>query len=138
MESATLTKNNVEVIQQAYADFGSGNVQGILDACTDDVVWTGHDNPTVPIAGTFRGKEEVRQFFANLSREVDYTDFSPREFFSDKDAVIVLGRHAGRVKSTGKTYDHDWCMVFRLREGKIYHFFVFLDTREQAESFSRS
>jgi len=135
METITQTKNNVQIIQQSFADFGLGNIQGILDVCTDDVVWTGAENPSVPIAGTFKGKDGVMKFFSTLVENVDYSSFEPKEFFSDKEAVIVLGHHTGRVKKTGKTFDHDWCMVFRLRDGKMYHYYVFGDTRDQAESF---
>lgn len=135
METLTQTKNNVQVIQQAFADFGSGNIQGILDVCTNDVVWTGAENPNVPIAGTFNGKEGVKDFFNKLAENVDYSSFEPKEFFNDKNAVIVLGHHTGKVKRTSKTFDHDWCMVFRLRDGKMYHYYVFVDTRDQAESF---
>lgn len=135
MEPATQTKSGIEIIQQAYADFGSGNIQGILDVCTDDVIWTGAQNPTVPIAGTFKGKDEVKKFFSLLAENVDYSSFEPKEFFMDKDAVIVLGYHKGTVKKTGKSYDHDWCMIFRLRNSKVYHYYVFVDTRDQAEAF---
>ena len=135
METLIQTKNNVQIIQQAYADFGSANIQGILDVCTDDVVWTGAENPNVPIAGTFKGKDGVMKFFNALAENVDYSSFEPKEFFSDKDVVIVLGNHAGKVKKTGKSFGHDWCMVFRLRDGKVYHYYVFVDTRDQAEAF---
>lgn len=53
METATLTKNNVQIIQQAFDDFGKGTIQGILDVCTNDVVWSSAENPNVPIAGIF-------------------------------------------------------------------------------------
>ena len=135
MEALTKTRNKIQLVQQAYADFGSGNTQGILDICTDDVVWTGYENPGVPFASTFKGKEGVSEFFQQLAENVDYSAFEPKEFFSDNNAVVVLGRHAGTVKKTGKSYDHDWCMVFRFRDEKLYHYFVFVDTREQAESF---
>lgn len=134
METAKQTKDNVQIIQQAYADFGSGNIQGILNACTDDVLWISQENKDVPFAGTFNGKEGVAKFFNGVG-EVDYSSFEPKEFFNDKDAVIVLGHHAGTVKKTGKTFDHDWCMIFKLRADKVYHYNLFLDTREQAESF---
>jgi ketosteroid isomerase-like protein len=75
------------------------------------------------------------KFFSALAENVDYSSFEPKEFFSDKNAVIVPGHHTGKVKQTGKTFDHDWCMVFRLRDGKTYHYYVFVDTRDQAESF---
>ncbi len=135
METATQTKNNVQIIQQAFADFSKGNIQGILDVCSNDVVWSGAENPNVPIAGTFKGKEGVSKFFSTLAENVDYSNFEPKEFFSDKDAVIVLGHHTGKVKKTGKTFDHDWCMIFKLHEGKMYSYYVFVDTRDQAESF---
>ena len=64
METLTQTKTNVQIIQQAFADFGSGNIQGILDICTDDIVWAGAENPGVPITGTFKGNDGVRKFFS--------------------------------------------------------------------------
>ena len=75
------------------------------------------------------------KFFGVLTENVDYSYFEPKEFFSDKDVVIVLGHHTGKVKKTGKTFDHDWCMIFRLRSGEMYHYYAFLDTRDQAEAF---
>ena len=135
METLTKTKNNVQIVQQAFADFGSGNIQGIIDECTDDIVWGAYENQDVPFAGSFKGKEGVREFFRAIAENVDYSLFEPKEFFSDRDAVIVLGRHAGKVKKTNKTYDHDWCMVFRFRDKKLYSFFAFVDSLEQAESF---
>ncbi len=131
----TSTKDNLQIIRQAFADFGDGNIQGILDVCTNDVVWTSPENPDVPTAGTFKGKEGVGKFFSAVAANVDYSSFEPKEFFSDKDVVIALGHHTGKVKRTGKTFNHDWCMVFRLRDGKVYDYYFFGDTLDQAESF---
>jgi Ketosteroid isomerase-related protein len=135
METATQTKNNVEVVQQAFADFGSGNVQSILNVCTDDVMWTGADNPDVPFAGTFKGKQGVKEFFTKIAENVDFTSFEPKEFFKDGNVVIVLGHNTGKVKKTGKTFDNDWCFVFRFRDGKMYHYYAYVDTLNQAEAF---
>jgi uncharacterized protein len=135
METLTKTKNNVQIVQQAFADFGSGNIQGILEICTENVVWSGPENRHVPYAGTFTGKDGVLEFFNSLAENVDYSSFEPKEFFHDRDVVVVLGHHTGTVKKTGKTYDHDWCMVFRFRDEKLYNYYSFVDTLEQAESF---
>ena len=135
METLTQTRTNVETIQQAFADFAAGNIQGILDVCTNDVVWTGAENPTVPMAGTFKGKEGVMDFFSKLAENVEFSSFEPKEFFSDKNAVIVLGTEATKVKKNGKAFQDNWCMIFRMRDGKMYHYEVFGDTRKQAESF---
>jgi ketosteroid isomerase-like protein len=135
METLTQFRTNVEIVQHAYADFESGNINGIINACTNDVVWIIPENPGVPITGTFEGKEGIRNFFDALSDNVEYSYFKPKEFFNDKEVVIVLGHQTGKVKKTGKTFNHDWCMVFRLRANKMYHYYAYVDTRDQAEAF---
>ena len=37
-------QTNVEIIQQAYADFLAGNFAAVTDQCTDDVKWGSFDN----------------------------------------------------------------------------------------------
>jgi ketosteroid isomerase-like protein len=130
-------QTNVEIIQQAYADFLAGNIAAVADQCTDDVKWGNYDNPLVPYAGMFHGKQGVKDFFARLANAVDYSEFSPKEFSSDetKDVVFVRGHHTGKVKSTGKTFSHDWLMEFYLREGKVRSFFAFVDSFDQSQAF---
>jgi ketosteroid isomerase-like protein len=128
-------ESNVQVVQKAFEDFLKGNTSAVVDICTDDVSWGSFENPGVPLAGVFKGKEGVKRHFSILREEIDYTDFTPREFFGQGDTVIVLGHQAGKVKKTGKTFDQDWAMVFRLRGPKIYSFFSFTDTRQLAEAF---
>ena len=136
MATLTQIQTNVEVIQRAFADFASGKINRIIDNCTNDILWILPKNPGVPITGTFEGKEGILNFFEAVAENVEFSNFEPKEFFNDKEVVIVLGHQTGKVKKTGKTFDHDWCMVFRLRAGKIYHYYGFVDTRDQAESFA--
>ena len=131
-------QTNVEIIQQAYADFAAGDIAAITEKCTDDVSWGSYENPDIPYAGMFYGKPGVMEFFSRIANTIDYTDFSPKEYFNDdaRDAVFVRGYHAAKVKSTGKTFSHDWLMEFYSREGKMYSFFVFVDSHDQAKAFS--
>lgn len=128
-------ESNVKIVQKGFEDFMKGNTSAIVDICNDDVSWGSYENPAVPIAGTFRGKNGVRDFFSKVGQLIDYTDFAPREFYGQDNTVVALGHHAGKVKKTGKTFDHDWAMVFKFRDSKISSFFSYVDTREQAESF---
>jgi hypothetical protein len=41
------------------------------------------------------------------------------------------------VKSTGRTYEHDWVMVFTLRKGKIVRFRHYYDTADIVVAFRR-
>ena len=51
-------EQNTKVVQDAYAAFGRGDVQGILDKLDDRIVWRGvyGAGPHVPTAGERRGK----------------------------------------------------------------------------------
>ena len=61
--------------------------------------------------------------------------FEPRDFIASGDKVIVLGGESGRVKSTGRTFDNDWAMVFIVDDGKISSFRSYEDTAAVAEAF---
>ena len=139
MESSTsiAVSPNVQIIQDAYANFLKGNVAAIAAACTEDVVWGSYKNPEVPFSGMYYGKEGVLEFFKTLSENIDYTSFEPKEFFSDGDSVFVLGSEEGMVKTTGSKYGDEWCMHFRLKDGKIKYFFAFVDTYGQVKAYRK-
>lgn len=128
-------ESNVQVVQRGFENFMKGNTSAVVDICSDDVTWSSYEIPNVPTAGTFKGKKGVKEFFSKLADSVDYSDFTPREFYAQGDAVIVLGHHAGKVKKTGRTFSHDWAMVFKLQDSKIHSFFNFGDTRDFAQAF---
>ncbi|MDP4264988.1 MAG: nuclear transport factor 2 family protein [Bacteroidota bacterium] len=135
---ATVKKEqNIQVVQNGFADFLKGNIPGLLDSCNDDIVWGSYDNPLVPYAGTYHGKKGVAEFFTTLAGHIDYSAFEPKEFFADGDHVFVKGYHAGTVKSTHKTFGHDFMMVFQIQDGKIKSFFAWVDSRDQAAAFTK-
>jgi ketosteroid isomerase-like protein len=137
METPTTvsTSSAVKLIQQAYQDFASGNISGIVAACADNVVFGGYSNPHTRPSGFYYGKEGVIEFFNLVDQNVRFSLFEPREFIAQGEKVIVLGHSAGNVKSTGKSFDHDWCMSFVVRNGKVQSFFEFLDTYQMAQAF---
>jgi hypothetical protein len=128
-------EQNISAIKTAFADFLKGNIQGILDTCTDDVEWGTHDNPIVPYGKTYKGKAGVADFFKTLSDTINYSRFEPREYYADADRVFVRGYHEATVKSTGKKFGHDFLMEFHIKGGKMNYFFAYVDTGDQAQAF---
>lgn len=139
METSTAIakRTNVQIVQEAYQNFQQGNIPGVLDLCTEDVAWGSYKNAEVPYAGMFYGKEGVLEFFKNLGGNVDFKSFETKEYFSQGDDVFVLGHEEAVVKETGNSYADDWCMHFRLREGKIKSFTAFTNTYDQAKAFRK-
>lgn len=132
--SAT-TEQNLAVIQNAFQNFLTGNIPGIIDICTHDITWDAYHHPAVPYAKKYTGKAGAGEFFTTLGAAVDYEVFDPREFFVQDDSVLVRGYHQATVKATGKKYGHDFLMHFRLRDGMVYYYFAFIDIADQAQAF---
>jgi uncharacterized protein len=136
METSIATRSNLQVIQQAFNDFAKGNIPAIIDTLADDVRWGSFKIPGAAMSGNFFGKEGVQEFFKHLDEQIRFSVFEPREFIVQGDSVIVLGHQAGIVKSTGKSFDHDWCFSFKMKGGKVQSYFAFTDSYEQAKAFS--
>ena len=134
-EIVTSKEENIRSVKIAYEDFLKGNIQAIIDRCTDDIEWSSHNNPTVPYGKTYYKKAGAAEFFKTLTSNVDYTQFEPKEFYADGDKVFVKGYHKATVKSTGKNFGHEFLMEFTLKDGQIANFFSWIDTRDQSQAF---
>jgi ketosteroid isomerase-like protein len=129
MEVSMQEAQNTKVVQDAYAAFGRGDVEGILDRLDDDVVWRGvyGAGPHVPTAGERRGKAQVAEFFKQVAQNVSFSRFEPTEFIASGSKVVALGHYAATTP-VGKAFDSDFAMVFTLRNGKVTEFQEFTDS----------
>ena len=130
------------LVKQAYARFGSGDVESFLDLLDPDIEWQLPEMTDVPFGGTWHGREGVSQFLRKLSESQDVLDFGAEQFIAQGDKVVVLGRFVMHVKSTGRESASDWAHVWTLNGGKVTHFREYVDTatvtRAHAPSLSGS
>jgi ketosteroid isomerase-like protein len=129
-------QTNLAVVQQAYAAIGRGDIPGVLDLLTDDVVWTLQGPSTIPFAGTRRGREGVAEFFSLVGETLEFQQFEPREFVGQGETVVVLGYERSLVKATGRRFEQEWAHVYTLRNGKIATGRFFEDTAAEVVAFS--
>ncbi len=132
---ATIKEEKIAIVKSAFENFLKGNIEPIIDMCAEDVEWGSHETTEVPYTRLYRGKKEVHEFFSTLAAHIDYSEFNPREYYSDGEKVFVKGSHTATVKSTGKTFSHDLLMEFAVRDGKVSSFYAWVDTHDQAKAF---
>lgn len=128
---------NTRLVQSAYAAFGRGDIQGVLDTLHDQIVWkplTGAGRH-VPMAGERRDKAGVATFFKIVGESLHFSRFEPREFIAEGDKVVALGHYTAKT-STGGSMDSDFVMVFSVRNGKIVQFQEFLDSAALNAAFA--
>ena len=118
----------IEMVQQCYAEFGKGNVEGVLNLLHEDVLWIDPGYPEIPYAGKCSGKNEVMNFFIGMSRTVSFTRFEPQEFYNDGEMVTVKGYFTGHGVDSKKAFETEWVMLWKVSGGKIKYYQAFIDT----------
>lgn len=103
----TLT-NIVEKINAAFAD---NNIEGFLDYCSDDVVWTMVGHKTV------NGKKEVRGFMDEM-KSAEPPEFTVDRLFSTEDSAVCYGDMKMKDEN-GELTDYSYCDVYRFSGDKV-------------------
>jgi ketosteroid isomerase-like protein len=117
-ETAMSAAANKKLVQQVYADAESRSGTTFADNLADDASWivTGQYS----WSHEFRGRDAIlnglmghfRSFFTMRPRTVGHN------FIADGDYVVVEAR-GDNVTKAGLRYDNQYCMVFRLEDGRI-------------------
>ena len=117
---------NVELVQEAYAAFGRGDIPAILGMLTDDVVF--HSPETLVHGGTYKGGAEVLEFFQGIGGAWDglNLDIEAVEPLG-ADQVVGLVQANGTRRSTNHAEGYGATHVFTVRGGKITRFREYVD-----------
>jgi ketosteroid isomerase-like protein len=124
------------LVQDTYERFKAGDIRALLQSFSEQVEWQLPTMQNVPFAGTWRGRDGVSQFFSTLASTQDIVEFQPEETIAQGDQVVVLGRFAMRVKSTGKLSVSTWAHVWTIAGGKITRFREYVDTAAVSQAHS--
>lgn len=130
--------SNLQIVQDAYQKFGSGDVEGLIALLSEDVHWQVPEIENASFAGARHGHAAMGEFFALLDADETITLFEPKEFISEDEKVVVLGRSAATVKATGRSYETDWVHIFTIKDGKITNFVEFFDNAAATRAYQKT
>lgn len=129
---------NIKVVQDAYASFGRGDIQALLENLDEEVDWVLPGEGLIPQSGSYHGRDGVARFFQILDQTTEFSAFEPRQFVAQGDRVIALGWYQGKAKATGRSFESHWAMSFVLRNEKVLKFQEYTDTAAIAPAFAAS
>src|SRR5689334_2262957 len=121
-----MSKDNVEIVQEAIAAFERGDIEGVLRHCDDDIlVKQARELPGV--SPEHRGHSGVLNALAEWPEQWDdYRIENLRIAPAPEDKVLVTQRTWGRGKQSGVEVEMDFNFVFTIRAGKISEWQLFL------------
>lgn len=128
-------KANLEIMKEAYGAFARGDLSAVLSVEDPDTELEIAGPGEIPWAGSFRGHDGARKYFAAIEAEAEFDAFEPHTFLAQGDTVVVLGFEKVRSKRTGRSYENHWVHAFTLAGGKIIKFREYCDTATVASAF---
>lgn len=90
-----------KVVDKMLEAFVVGDVDKIVETVSEDTVWFYHGTHIIPKA-EFRGKEGVRQFFANIFERTEVIKFEPEQYVVQDNVVVIRGNEHQRTKRSGR------------------------------------
>ena len=100
-----------------------------------DMVWVFYGpEDVIDYAGTYKGREGVKQFFEEVGKTVDILEFTQDLFAVDGDVVLVTGWEKGISKATGGEYGVHWAHTFTIKDELITKFVEIRDSAAMVEA----
>ena len=121
-------QQNTALVQQAYANFKNGDVDGLLSLFSDEITWELPEMTGVPFGGKREGLGPVMEFFAQVGMTQEPVRFEPTTFVAQDNRVVALGSYDWRVRETGRDFTSNFAHVFTISDGQIVAFQEFMDT----------
>ena len=116
----------LHIVQEVYNMFSTGDFEGILDRCDDQIEWVVNGPETLEKCQAFQGKNGVRHFLDLQGATWHFSSFHAYNFVTENDTVVVLGEETGRDTGSEIFFENRWAHVFDVKNGKIVRFRGFL------------
>ncbi len=106
-------------MRKGYEAFAVGDLATVMTIFDEDIVW--HSPGRSPLAGDFRGHQQVTEFFGRIF------DLSGGTFKNEIHDILANDEHGvvllrATAQRDGKSFDATGCHVWHLRDGKATEF----------------
>ncbi|PZO36063.1 MAG: hypothetical protein DCF19_22405 [Pseudanabaena frigida] len=115
-------------VEKFFSCVGNGDVTGALELVHEKGVFEAQGPSSVPIYGTFHGREGVKRFLTILSELFDTEAFRFDKWAEMDNYVFACGYMQHRVKKTGHVFQCEWALVCKVENGLIVSYKMFEDT----------
>lgn len=115
-------------ISEGYKLFAAGDLKNLLERFNDDAEMINPESDYLPIGGSYRGKQEIAEYFMKLAEITQCTHLETKTMVQEGDTLVVTGDSSWVARSTGIAYDNPFVHVFKMRDGKVGSLRAYFDT----------
>lgn len=116
-----------------------GDCSLLLDAATEDAVFSLTVQPGTPLSGEFRGRAGFAEYFRRMSMTLEQNAHQTLSYFASLAQVAVVGRETYTIKRNATVNQNaDWLTLFTFRDSRICRVLVIEDTSLLWEAYRSS
>jgi ketosteroid isomerase-like protein len=133
-ELDTLNRDNTALVRRAIDAISAGDAQSLLNLMADDVEF--RMNGHTPFSRHCHDKNEFLQLFAEVGAFLEaFIPLHIDNLIPAGDWVIAETRGDARMKKDGSPYRNHYCMLWRIRDGRIVSLTEYNDSQLIMEKF---
>lgn len=113
-------RTNRQCVLSLLDDFSTGDVEGALACCTDDVDFLTHAPIDIlPHMGARRGKAEMREMWTTVHDRYSSIRYEMPMLLAEADKVAVYVRAFFTKRSNERVVQFDMAVFYTLRDGRV-------------------
>lgn len=120
-----MSQENIEIVQAAFEAFESGDMQGVMRLCDENIEIT-QDPELLGASPQQHGHAGVLEAFAIWPEQWDDFRVEVLRVVDLGDRVLASTMQHGRGKGSGVEVETSFSFVFSLRAGKITEWRIFM------------
>lgn len=116
--------DNIEIVKKIQEAFVKGDFEEMKNHLAENVIWNVTGSEDYPLAGCYRGFEELEGLFKKFDAIVKDIEYEPKTFeyiTAAGDRVFVLGREKIRWFGGG-IFETELIQMFSLQNAKVIEF----------------
>lgn len=109
---------NLKLIDCFFEAYGSRNLEALKGVVGEDFIWSFPGRN--PLSGIKRGISEVVGFFDAMGKIMGDSNITVEKLvMGANDDYVLECQHVKSNRQDGIDLDHQWCVLWRFKEGKI-------------------
>ncbi|TBU77319.1 nuclear transport factor 2 family protein [Phytopseudomonas daroniae] len=128
-------EENKRIVEVFCGHFEHAAIDDVLEMMSDDATWWVNGKPRLFPGAGLKTKAEMARVWHGLYASLDGgLRMEVADMIAEGDRVAAEVRSQAATK-TGKRYENDYHMLFRLRDGKVVEVREYTDLMHAAEIF---
>jgi uncharacterized protein len=127
-----MSQENVEIVRSIYEAVNRGDYDAAFRNQAPDVEYT--TPPRGPVAGTYRGREELRGLWEEMSTAFETRIYEPEELIESGDQVVVVVKARMRPRGSSAELELRNGNLWTIRDGMVVSMRMFAKPEEALEA----